>query len=92
MSACTANTAPRRECPYKDFAGATVFEGDTLIHPDLDEFTCVYEARHDPDGNLCEHRSWRAVYVSDGTNLPLWMQVNGKGQAVRKPVVRADVL
>jgi hypothetical protein len=60
------------ECPFKDFLGSEIKEGNTLMHPSGEKFTVKYVHGCGP---------WRAVY-EDGESLWLANQVNEKGQAV----------
>ena len=74
----------RRKCPWPDFAGNEIYEGDTLQHPGasaghvVERFTVKFdESKAIVDGALC----WRAVY-SDGMSLYLGHQISDRGQAV----------
>ena len=64
----------RMSCPFQDYKGNHIVDGDKMTHPDGEEFVVKF------DPNRQGSAKWRAVY-KDKMNLWLGNQVT-KGQAV----------
>lgn len=64
-------------CPWRDFAGHEIYEGDVIAHPSGERGKVVFLPQMtDP------HARWRVDY-GDGTVLSsLGLQLGDKGQAV----------
>ena len=66
------NKVSKHKCSHlKDLNGVTIFEGDTLSHPDGLTFIVVYK-----------NKEWFARYDSDPVLSRLSLQIGSKGQAV----------
>jgi hypothetical protein len=90
----TTNGPAAGVCPFPDWAGREILEGDVLRHPSGEEFRVV---RH-PEGTMGYRGGhvglWRAFYERDFTGCSLWkgepiglgrsllLQVGSLGQAV----------
>jgi hypothetical protein len=71
-------------CPFNDFKGGRMCEGDRVIHPSgetgIIEFQVGFEDPAD---------QWRVVY-NDGTWGRAYLQVGERGQAVVIPVAETN--
>ena len=72
-----APVTKKRKAPYLDFSGKPIYEGDTIMHPDLTTGKVYYNERVTPDS----YRWWR-VWYTDGNDLCLGLQVGDKGMAI----------
>jgi hypothetical protein len=71
-------TAPlvRWQCPWPDFAGNPIFEGDTLVHPDGMSGRVLFV-----EGCTYPNDAWRVDYGDGGPAARLCLQIGDKGQA-----------
>jgi hypothetical protein len=60
--------------PFPDYEGNTVYEGDTIMHPNGEAGVVFYA----PD----RLNEWRVMY-EDGTDCAYALQVGSRGQAVK---------
>ena len=68
----------RKTCPFADYNGEPIREGDIIQHPRCETLAVViYLADEDLDTD-----KWRAVYPHDGAITRLSLQVGPRGQAV----------
>ncbi|MCZ3128419.1 hypothetical protein NYY92_11375 [Acinetobacter baumannii] len=65
----------KRKCPYKDYKGQEIFEGDSLQHPSGEKGSVLFEHRTESDLD-----NWLVQY-EDGIKSRLCLQVGDKGQA-----------
>lgn len=65
----------RRKAPWPDYRGADIHEGDTIVHPQGDCGTVVFDASREPG------LEWRVQYLSGEESLWLGNQIGDKGQA-----------
>lgn len=65
----------RRKAPWPDYRGADIYEGDTIVHPQGDCGTVVFDASREPG------LEWRVQYLSGEESLWLGNQIGDKGQA-----------
>lgn len=68
----------KRKAPFKDFAGNELFEGDSIRHPANADVGVIFVT----EKSIGEHAKWRVKY-NDGEDLPLFLQVDDKGKAVK---------
>jgi len=64
-----------KECPYKDYNGVNIRDGDKMEHPNGMEFTVFYDDNR---------REWMADYGDGTPPANLLLQIGEKGQAVVK--------
>jgi hypothetical protein len=67
----------RRLCPWKDFAGNELREGDKIIHPSGESGLIKFDAK----SNLKTDSWW--VFYSNGDFSRLCLQIGDKGRAVK---------
>lgn len=67
--------AIRRKAPWPDCRGADIYEGDTIVHPQGDCGTVLFDASREPG------LEWRVKYLSGEESLWLGNQIGDKGQA-----------
>lgn len=65
----------KRKCPFKDFKGQEIFEGDVLKHPSGEQGSVLFEQRTESVSD-----NWLVQY-EDGIKSRLCLQVGDKGQA-----------
>ena len=63
-------------CPFKDFEGHPIREGDKIIHPSGEQGTVVILQQYENDGDR-----WRIDY-EDGVLSRLCLQIGDKGRAI----------
>ena len=75
----------RRKCPWRDYAGAEIHEGDTIVHPSGERGQVVFW-ENAPDSSYIFERypqdQWRVKYEGSGGFSRLCLQIGDKGQAV----------
>lgn len=67
----------KRKSPFKDYAGRPIYEGDTIIHPSLEEGIVVYL-----EGQSSKFDAWRVEYTNDPIRSRLCLQIGERGMAV----------
>lgn len=67
----------KEKCPWKDYAGNELYEGDVIAHPDGSTGKILFL----PEFHEEIHDQWRVDYGDEVLRLSL--QIGDKGQAVK---------
>ena len=76
---CVGDRLEPHLAPWKDFAGRSIYEGDSIEHPSGERGTVVFL---DHESNECDQ--WRVDYGTEGLSR-LCLQIGDKGRAVVTP-------